>query len=131
EAASALNHFGYAINADDSLLQLYVRCINSWHDNPLELQSAGTCAVGNCFHTAVIKVASPVKDNPGDPFFPRSLRDELAHSPRPLALRAGTSRLFQRRSRCERVACLVVDELHMDVGAASEHVQPRPLRRAV
>src|SRR5580704_7010470 len=100
-----------------------------------EIQPALARSVGQRFDPAVIEIAAAVEYHVLDALLFGALGDELAHGLGRVHAGAGLEalarRLFDRGSRRERDAAIVVDHLGVDVLGGTEHRQPRaPMRRA-
>src|SRR5262249_37025026 len=99
-----------------------------------EFQAALASRVGQRPDFAVVDVAAAVEDDLGDALLLRACGDELADLLGRLHVRADLALLLQglveRRGRGHRTACGVVDDLRVDVLAALEDRETRPLGRA-
>src|SRR5688500_5153511 len=100
----------------------------------LKLQTCFARRVGHCLHAPVIEEPVAVEHHALDALFEQPLGDGLANRLRALDVAAGRllrqralDRRLDGRRRRNRAAGHVVHDLHVDVGDAAEHGQPRPL----
>src|SRR3990170_2034949 len=103
-------------------------------DTVLELQSSLASGLRQGPYAPVVPVPSAVKDHLLDPLLAGPLADQGAHHGRRLRLGASlarTHRLLQVRGGHQRLACLVVDDLGVDVREAAEDAEPGAPRGAL
>src|SRR5262245_6763721 len=109
-----------------------IRFSSALNAMPLKLQSRFARRVGEGFDTAVIQVTAPVEHGFLQILGLSAFGDQLANGPRPgdiaAALHAG--RLVDRRSRHQRMAFSVVDNLRVDICHAAENSQAGALFRS-